>query len=134
MEMAFYLYFMRCKPSARPPLAVPDSVGYVLFSAVTMNIAVGEQRMVPTGIRVKFSTSGHYVEFMDLPEMAMRGLQVVNLPVVNDDSEIQLLIRNFGRHTFRVRPGTRLAEMVLMRTQVHDMCLKEVSEWPEPYH
>lgn len=125
------LYFMRCKPSARPPVAATqDSPGYMLSSAVSMSIGVGEQRRVPTGVRVRVPR-GYYAEFLDVWDLAMRGLQVVNVPITPDsDGEVQVLIRNFGRHTFRVHPGLRVAEMVLMR-KPEEVIIKEVSEWPE---
>ena len=103
-----------------PRYATVQSAGMDLVAACLQDIelAPGEICLVPTGIAVSLP---HGYEFQVRPRsgLAVRhGLTVVNAPGTIDADyrgEIKVGLINLGQKTVTIKPGQRIAQMILGR-------------------
>src|SRR3990170_7790830 len=112
--------FRRLVPEARmPERAHAGDAGYDLRSVEEVDLVPGGRALVRTGISV--AIPGGYAGLV-LPRsgLAVRhGISLVNTPGLIDSGyrgEIRVpLINHDGEETFKVEPGMRIAQLVLVR-------------------
>jgi len=94
--------------------------GMDLYAAVREPVALspGEIRLVPTGIRIAVPP-GYEGQVRARSGLALRhGLFVVNAPGTIDADyrgEVCVILGNFGRETFLIERGTRIAQLVIQQ-------------------
>ena len=105
-------------PLALPRYVTEGSSGMDLYAALQEKITIlpGERALIPTGIAVAIP-KGFEGQIRPRSGLALRnGIGVVNSPGTIDADyrgEIGVLLINFGKELFIVRPGDRIAQMVI---------------------
>ncbi len=101
-----------------PDYATDGAAGMDLLAAVQdpVAIAVGERRLIPTGLSVALPTD-HELQIRPRSGLALRnGIMLPNTPGTIDEDyrgEIQVIVINLGQETFTVTRGMRIAQAVL---------------------
>ncbi len=111
--------FVRIHPSATEPRrATRDAAGYDLTSAESCAISPGARRLVHTGISVRIPRHYH-IEIRPRSGLALRcGITVLNAPGTVDADyrgELMVVLHNAGEEVFRIAPGDRIAQAVVIR-------------------
>jgi dUTP pyrophosphatase len=127
------LPFRRLHPDARlPERAHPTDAGLDLYAVEPCEIAGGERVAVPTGwaLAIPPGWAGLVVPRSGL---ALRhGVTVANAPGLIDAGyrgELRVILVNLGGEPFRVAPGDRVAQLVLV--PVAAPAPGEVTDLPE---
>ncbi|QBE47510.1 dUTP diphosphatase [Leucobacter triazinivorans] len=101
-----------------PRYAHPGDAGADLHAAEAAEIAPGERALIGTGVSIALPEG--YAAFV-VPRSglaAKHGITVVNSPGTVDAGyrgEIKVVLLNTDReHTFRVEPGDRIAQVIVM--------------------
>ena len=101
-----------------PRYMTDHAAGMDIVAAVTQDrvIAPGERALIPTGIAIALP-EGYEAQIRPRSGLAMRhGVTLVNAPGTVDADyrgEIQIIMINHGRESFRVRRGDRIAQMIV---------------------
>jgi dUTP pyrophosphatase len=128
------LRFRRLGEGARAPTrAHPNDAGYDLHASEAALIGPGERVSVGTGIAVAIP-DGHAGLVVPRSGLAARhGVGLVNAPGLIDSDyrgELRVLLLNTDRDEgFRVEPGDRIAQLVLVRVDAPE--LEEAEELDE---
>lgn len=125
--------FRKLHREARTPSRAHEGdAGYDLRSVEEAELPPGERALVGTGISIAVP---HGYAGLVLPRsgLAVRhGISLVNTPGLIDSGyrgEIKVpLINHDPRETFRVEPGMRIAQLVLVRAAVADFVEVEFLE------
>jgi dUTP pyrophosphatase len=116
------LRFRRLTAEARAPIRAHDGdAGYDLHAAEAAQLAPGERASIGTGIAVAIPP-GHAGLVLPRSGLAARhGISVVNAPGLIDAGyrgEVRVLLLNTDRASgFEVRPGDRIAQLVVVRIE-----------------
>jgi dUTP pyrophosphatase len=116
------LRFRRLSEAARPPARAHDGdAGYDLYAAEATTIAPGERASVGTAVVVAIP-EGHAGLVVPRSGIAARhGISLVNAPGLIDAGyrgELRVLLLNTDRdEPFRVEPGDRIAQLVLVKVE-----------------
>lgn len=92
-------------------------------------ILPGQFQIIPTGLRVKICPGFEGQVRSRSGLAAKHGVFVLNSPGTVDadyDGEIKVILANMGVHTFDVRPGDRIAQMVFAPLAVANCTIKGV--------
>lgn len=125
--------FRRLVPGARAPSRAHEGdAGYDLRSVEEAELPPGERALVGTGISVAVP-DGYAGLVLPRSGLAVRhGISLVNTPGLIDSGyrgEIKVpLINHDARETFRVEPGMRVAQLVLVRAAAADFVEVELLE------
>ena len=115
-----------------PERAHPGDAGLDLFAAADVDIPPGEARLVGTGLAIELPP-GTEGQIRPRSGLALRhAVTVLNAPGTVDAGyrgEIGILLVNHGREAFRVRQGTRVAQLVV--TPVVEVEVVEADELSE---
>ena len=110
----------RLSPSAIVPTrAHPGDAGLDLYSAVDLDIAPGETRLVGTGLAIELPPS---TEAQVRPRSGLaltHSVTVLNTPGTVDEGyrgEVGVILINHGRSLFEVRRGMKVAQLVVKPT------------------
>jgi dUTP pyrophosphatase len=128
------LPFTRLTEAALAPTRATDGdAGYDLHAAEAATLEPGARASVGTGIAVAIP-EGHAGLVLPRSGLAMRhGIALVNAPGLIDAGyrgELRVLLLNTdGAESFEVRPGDRIAQLVIVRHEAPD--LTEVEELEE---
>jgi dUTP pyrophosphatase len=128
------LRFRRLSEAARPPAQAHEGdAGFDLHAAEAATIAPGERASVGTGIAVAIPEGQAGLVIPRSGLAARHGISVVNAPGLIDSGyrgELRvLLLNNDPVETFGVRPGDRIAQLVLVRVETEETA--EVEELDE---
>jgi len=111
------LLVKRLSPSATlPAYAHPGDAGLDLCAAVTVSLEPGESKLVGTGISIELPP---HTEAQVRPRSGLalkHGITVLNTPGTIDRGyrgEVGVILINHGRARFDVRPGMKIAQMVI---------------------
>lgn len=113
----------RLRPSSSIPLPVymtPHSAGMDLYADLTEDkqLAPGQRALIPTGIAIALPV-GYEAQIRPRSGLALRhGVALVNSPGTIDADyrgEISVIVINHGDEPFTIRPGERIAQMVVAR-------------------
>ncbi len=99
-----------------PERAHPGDAGLDLFAAVDVDIPAGEARLVGTGLAIELPP-GTEGQIRPRSGLALRhAVTVLNAPGTVDAGyrgEVGVVLVNHGRRDFRVRPGMKVAQLVV---------------------
>ena len=106
----------RGPPLDPPRYMTPGSAGLDLRADEACLLAPGERRLVPTGIAIEIP-EGYEGQVRPRSGLAVRhGVGMVNAPGTIDSDyrgEVAVVLVNWGRETFRVERGDRIAQLVI---------------------
>ena len=114
-----------------PSRAYPGDAGLDLSAIEAAELAPGEGATIGTGLAIALPDG--YAGFV-LPRSGLastHGIGVLNAPGLIDSGyrgEVRVILHNHGSETFRVEPGMRIAQLVVVA--VEDVELVEVDELP----
>jgi dUTP pyrophosphatase len=128
------LRFRRLSEAARPPAQAHEGdAGYDLHAAEAATIGPGERASVGTGIAVAVPDGQAGLVIPRSGLAARHGISVVNAPGLIDSGyrgELRVLLLNTDTdEPFTVQPGDRIAQLLLVAVETHD--LLEVEELDE---
>jgi dUTP pyrophosphatase len=128
------LRFRRLSEAARPPAQAHEGdAGYDLHAAEAATIGPGERASVGTGIAVAIPGGQAGLVLPRSGLAARHGISVVNAPGLIDSGyrgELRVLLLNTDTdEPFSVQPGDRIAQLLLVAVETHD--LLEVEELDE---
>ena len=112
-----------------PARATSGSAGYDLFSIDSYVVLPGRRVVVSTGISVQLPP-GTYGRIAPRSGLAVKhGLDVL-AGVVDPDytGEVKVVLQNFDHHPFVIRPGYRVAQLILENFTVADDVVEIPSE------
>jgi dUTP pyrophosphatase len=94
------------------------AAGADLCAAAEVTLAPGERRLVPTGLRVAIP-DGHVGLVWPRSGLAVRDGIDTMAGVIDSDyrGEVQVLLINHGQGDFRIRPGDRIAQLLIQRVE-----------------
>lgn len=99
-----------------PAYATPQSSGMDLRAAEDAEIRPGETTMIPTGFRIAIPP-GYEGQVRPRSGLAIKhAIGILNSPGTIDSDyrgEVKVLITNFGKQSFRVGRGDRIAQLVI---------------------
>lgn len=130
------IYIKRIKknyPVSLPQYMTKGSSGMDLFASLEKEVILepGERRLVPTGISIAIP-EGFEGQIRPRSGLAIqKGIGIVNGPGTIDSDyrgEICVLLINFGKESFTIRNGERIAQIVISR--VFRSILVEVDDLP----
>ena len=113
----------RIRPEAETPFPcymTSHSAGMDLFADLTEEITLfpGSRTLVPTGIAIALP-NGYEAQIRPRSGLALKhGIALVNSPGTIDSDyrgEIAVIMINHGSEPFVVKPGERVAQMVIAR-------------------
>jgi dUTP pyrophosphatase len=106
-----------------PARATPDSVGYDLYATDECVVKPGRRTVVPIGISIKLP-AGTYGRIAPRSGLAVKhGLDVL-AGVIDPDytGELKVVLYNTDhQNPFVIRPGYRIAQLILEKYEVHDV-------------
>ena len=113
------LRVLRLRPGARlPERATPGSTGYDLYACPDGELVVGQEpTLVPTGIAVE-APPGYDVQVRPRSGLSAKGVQVT-FGTIDSDYRGEGLVTMYVlpyREPHTVRPGDRIAQLVIGRT------------------
>lgn len=116
------LRVQRLDPAARlPGHANEGDAGYDLYALEAAELGPGERSMVGTGIAVEIPPGHAGLVLPRSGTAARHGIALVNAPGLIDSGyrgELRVLLLNTDRsEPFRVQPGDRIAQLVLVRVE-----------------
>lgn len=112
-----------------PAYATSQSAGVDLMAAIEEPVPLTpfERKLLPTGLSIALPR-GYEAQIRPRSGLALKyGLTVLNSPGTIDADyrgEIQVILINFGKDTFIIERGFRIAQLILM--PVARLCWKEV--------
>lgn len=120
-------------PVPMPQYMTEGASGMDLFASLEkeMILEPGERKLIPTGIAVAIPM-GFEGQVRPRSGLAIqKGIGMVNGPGTIDSDyrgEIGILLINFGKESFTIRNGERIAQLVISR--VYRTTLEEVDDLP----
>jgi len=118
------IYFtLRDETAKLPTRATDGSAGYDLYAAgsYTVRVPAGEQMLIKTGVSISLP-QGYEAQVRPRSGLALKHrVTVLNSPGTIDSdfrNEIGVLLMNHGVGAFEVRPGDRIAQLVIAKYEV----------------
>lgn len=115
-----------------PTRAHDEDLGYDLYAASPAMILSGDWSVVSTGVSLALPSGVAGLVTPRSGLAAKQGVTVLNSPGLIDAGyrgEVGVILINHGDEPFRVQPGDRIAQLVLIPALL-PVC-KQVSELPE---
>ncbi len=115
-----------------PSRAYGGDAGLDLAAAEPAELAAGARATIGTGLAIALPDG---LAGLVLPRSGLaskHGIGVLNAPGLIDSGyrgEVRVILHNHGPDTFRVEPGMRIAQLVLVA--VEDVTLVEVDDLPQ---
>jgi dUTP pyrophosphatase len=111
------LKIKRLQPDAiLPAYAHPGDAGLDLYAAVSADIEPGESRLIGTGIAIELPPNTE-AQVRPRSGLALKhAVTVLNTPGTIDRGyrgEVGVILINHGRNRFDVRPGMKIAQLVV---------------------
>jgi dUTP pyrophosphatase len=109
--------FKKIHPEATiPAYAHPGDAGMDVCSCVSLTIQPGARALVPTGLVMELP-KGTEAQMRPRSGLAIKnGITLLNTPGTIDEGyrgEIGIILINLGHEPFEIRPGMRIAQMVI---------------------
>lgn len=101
-----------------PVYATEGSAGMDVRAAVTSDVVIepGDVEIIPTGFIIELPF-GYEAQVRPRSGLAAKyGIGILNTPGTIDSDyrgEVKIILVNFGKHSFTVRRGDRIAQMVV---------------------
>lgn len=127
--------FLKTDPAAvLPSYSHPGDAGMDLCSVESCTIAPGERKLVHTGLAMMLP-QGYEAQVRSRSGLALKsGVVVLNSPGTIDEGyrgEIGVILANFGADAFQVKPGARIAQMVVAscaRAEIEEVSVLDDTE------
>lgn len=113
-----------------PTYATEHSSGMDLKAAVETPITLQpmERKLIPTGVRIALPI-GYEAQVRPRSGLALKhGVTVLNTPGTVDADyrgEIGVILINLGSEPFEVKPGERIAQLVIAKYEKANLCLTD---------
>jgi dUTP pyrophosphatase len=109
--------FKKTHPEATiPAYAHPGDAGMDVCSCASLTIQPGARALVPTGLVMELP-KGTEAQMRPRSGLAIKnGITLLNTPGTIDEGyrgEIGIILINLGHEPFEIRPGMRIAQMVI---------------------
>tara|TARA_B110000977_G_scaffold184599_1_gene248551 strand:+ start:1045 stop:1476 length:432 start_codon:yes stop_codon:yes gene_type:complete len=117
------LRVLRLSPDAVMPVrSSPGAVGYDLIATQGCVILPGNRGLVSTGLSIELPP-GTYGRIAPRSGLAVKNGLDVGAGVVDPDyrGEIKVVLFNFDREPFMVKPGYRIAQLIIERCETPDV-------------
>lgn len=106
-----------CHPNAKEPTyANPDDAGCDVYAVEDTEIAPGETKIIPTGLKVAIP-AGWMVSVRPRSGMSAKtGIRVANAPGTIDTgyrNEVGIILHNTGNEIYTINAGDRIAQFVI---------------------
>ena len=114
-----------------PSRAYAGDAGLDLSAAEPAELAPGSRATIGTGLAIALPERHAGLVLPRSGLASKHGIGVLNAPGLIDSGyrgEVRVILHNHGSETFRVEPGMRIAQLVLVA--VEDVVLVEVEELP----
>lgn len=118
------IYFTLLDETAKLPTRATDgSAGYDLYAAglATVRVPAGEHMLIKTGVSISLP-QGYEAQVRPRSGLALKHrVTVLNSPGTVDSDfrgEIGVILMNHGVGAFEVRPGDRIAQLVIAKYEV----------------
>lgn len=120
-----------CKISEKaivPKRATEGSAGIDLCACIEEDIVLepGKRVLVPSGIAVSLPEKDYAVFIFARSGLAVKhGISLSNgVGVIDSDyrGEIRVGLCNFGEESYTIKPGERIAQMVVMKVENFNLC------------
>lgn len=117
---AVEIYLELCHPDAvKPAYAKPQDAGMDIYAVQDDNIAAGQTRLIPTGLKIAIP-EGYEVQIRPRSGMSLQTpLRVANSPGTIDAGyrdEVGIIMHNTAREgSYQIKKGERIAQMVLQK-------------------
>lgn len=118
------IYFtLRDETAKLPTRATDGSAGYDLYAAgqYTVRVPAGEQMLIKTGVSISLP-QGYEAQVRPRSGLALKHrVTVLNSPGTVDSDfrgEIGVILMNHGVGAFEVKPGDRIAQLVIAKYEV----------------
>ena len=139
MDLAPLIKFLRLRPESEadiplPRYMTPKAAGMDICAAVEKNLVLekGAVELIPTGFAVAIP-EGFEIQIRPRSGLAVKhGIGIINSPGTIDADyrgEVKIALINFGKKTYTVKRGDRIAQMVVKR--VYQARLNVVEELDE---
>lgn len=118
---------------ALPAYQTSGAAGLDLQAAIqnAMSVAPREWRLVPTGLRMELP-EGYEAQIRPRSGLALKhGVTVLNSPGTIDSDyrgEIAVILINMGGLPFQIKPGDRIAQMVIAPVSRPDIELADLDD------
>ncbi len=103
-----------------------EDAGMDLHSVAAVTLAPGEAKLIPTGLAIELPP-GYEAQIRPRSGLALKhSITLPNSPATIDPGyrgEIRVILLNLGSEPFDVKPGERIAQMIIARY--------EAVEWEE---
>ena len=115
------VFFKKLRPEAvLPSYAHPGDAGMDVCSVDQLEIPAGGRQLVKTGL-VIILPNGYEAQVRSRSGLALKyGVSVLNSPGTIDEGyrgEVGVILANFGDQPFVVKPGDRIAQIVVSPVQ-----------------
>lgn len=88
--------------------------GYDLYALDTLDLEPSAQALIGTGVHLEIP-AGYVGLVKDRSSMALAGLQTLGGVIdSNYRGEVKIILRNIGSETYAVRPGKKIAQLVVL--------------------
>lgn len=106
-----------CHPNAKEPTyANPDDAGCDVYAVENTEIAPGETKIIPTGLKVAIP-AGWMISVRPRSGMSAKtGIRVANAPGTIDTGyrdEVGIILHNTGNEIYTINAGDRIAQFVI---------------------
>ena len=95
-----------------------EDAGMDLHSVENVTLEPGDTKLVATGIAIELPR-GYEAQLRPRSGLALKhGITLPNAPATIDPGyrgELRVILHNLGRETFTVKPGERIAQMIVAR-------------------
>lgn len=128
------IYIKRLKNAKDLPMPcymTPGAAGMDLYANVDSQIIINPKtiKLIPTGIAISLP-QGYEAQIRPRSGLALKfGISFVNTPGTVDSDyrgEINVIMINFGEKPFIINRGDRIAQMVINKIEIPEIC--EVEE------
>lgn len=123
--------FIKLSVNALPPQKMSEhAAGYDLYSGNEQEIILksGEVKLISTGLAISLPV-GFEAQIRPRSGLAIKHqIGVLNSPGTIDADyrgEIKIILFNFGKQDFVIKPQTRIAQMVISKHEIVDFVLSE---------
>jgi dUTP pyrophosphatase len=108
------LKIKRLHPEAKlPSYGHPGDAGLDLYSAVRHDLAPGSVFAVPTGIKMAIP-KGYVGLVWDKSGISLKGVhRLAGVVDAGYRGEVQVVMINLGREPFEIKPGMKIAQMLI---------------------
>lgn len=100
-----------------PNYARPGDAGLDIYAIENLTIKPGEHKLVRTGFAIELP-EGTEAQIRSRSGLALkRGISVLNSPGTVDSGyrgEIGVILINHGKEDFEIKPGSKIAQMVIV--------------------